>query len=156
MRAKDPYDHAVPSGASVACRLLLRLGTLVDAKYADPATRAIEKLAGAAVDNPFGMSVTVCLADRLVRGSVDVVLVGRRDDERTEALARAVYGAHLPDRVLAWADPSDAGAMAACQALAEGKVAHAEPVAYVCRGRTCSLPIGDPVELGKALGETLG
>src|SRR5580658_3002629 len=151
VRAKDPYDHAVPSGASVACRLLLRLGTLVDPKYAEPATRAVEKLAGAALSNPMGMSLTVCLADRLVSGSVDVVLVGPRTDGRTQALARAVCGAHVADRVLAWADPSDSGAMAACQALAEGKVAHAEPVAYVCRGRTCSLPIADAGELRKAL-----
>jgi uncharacterized protein YyaL (SSP411 family) len=151
VRAKDPYDHAVPGGASVACRLLLRLGTLVDPKYAEPATRAVEKLAAAAVHNPMGMSLTVCVADRIVRGSVDVVLVGPRTSERTRALARAVHRAHLTDRVLAWADPSDPRAMDACRALAEGKGGQEEPVAYVCRGRTCSLPIGDPGELGEAL-----
>jgi len=153
VRAKDPYDHAVPGGASVACRLLLRLGTLVDARYAEAATRAVEKGAAAAVENPLGMSVTVCLADRLVGGSVDVVLVGARADARTQALARAAQRAYVADRVLAWADPGDAGAMAACRALAEGKGAQGKPVAYVCRGRTCSLPIGDPGELGEALAQ---
>src|SRR6185312_17523511 len=39
VRAKDPYDHAVPGGATVACRVLLRLGALVDERYAAPATR---------------------------------------------------------------------------------------------------------------------
>ena len=151
VRAKDPYDHAVPSGASVACRLLLRLGTLVDPKYAEPATRAVENLAAAAVQNPMGMSLTVCLADRVVRGSVDVVLVGPRSSERTQALARVVHRAHLTDRVLAWADPGDPPAMDACRALAEGKGGRGEPVAYVCRSRACSMPIGDPVELEKAL-----
>jgi uncharacterized protein YyaL (SSP411 family) len=151
VRSKDPYDHAVPGGASVACRLLLRLGTLVDPKYAEPATRSVEKLAGAAIANPFGMSLTVCLADRIVAGSVDVVLVGSRSDARTQALARAVHRAHLPDLVLAWADASDPAAMAACAALAEGKVAQDHPVAYVCRRRTCSLPLRDADELSRAL-----
>jgi uncharacterized protein YyaL (SSP411 family) len=53
--------------------------------------------------------------------------------------------------VLAWLDPSDPASAAACAALAEGKPAKAEPVAYVCRGRACSLPIADPVELARAL-----
>jgi hypothetical protein len=151
VRAKDPYDHAVPSGASVAARLLLRLGTLVDPKYAEPATRAIEALAPAAVANPLGMSLTVCLADRLVKGSVDVVLVGKRDDERTRALARAVHRAPLADRVLAWADPTDARAIQMCRAIAEGKSAESAPVAYVCRGRTCSLPLRDAAGLSEEL-----
>jgi len=96
VRAKDPYDHAVPSGASVACRALLRLGALVDAKFHDPAARAVEKLAASAAANPGGMSNTVCLADRLVRGTVDVVLVGPREAAATQALAREAFRAYLP------------------------------------------------------------
>ncbi len=152
VRAKDPYDHAVPGGQSVACRLLLRLGTLVDERYAGPATRALEKMGHAAADNPSRMSVTAGLADRLVRGSVDVVLVGPPASPATLALACAAHRAYLPDRVLAWLDPADPLSRAACAALAEGKATHAEPVAYVCRGRTCSLPIGDAQELGRVLG----
>jgi hypothetical protein len=151
VRAKDPYDHAVPSGASVACRALLRLGALVDVKFHEPAARAVERLAASAAANPGGMSNTVCLADRLVRGSVDVVLVGPREAAATQALAREVFRAYLPDRVVAWVDPADPRSAEACAVLAEGKPAHADPVAYVCRGRTCSLPMRDPAELAKAL-----
>jgi hypothetical protein len=151
VRAKDPYDHAVPGGASVACRALLRLGALVEPRFHEPAARAIEKLAASAAANPGGMSNTVCLADRLVRGAVDVVLVGPRGADATRALAREVFHAFLPDRVVAWVDPADPRSLEACAVLAEGKPAHANPVAYVCRGRTCSLPISDPRELAKAL-----
>ncbi|HEY3819100.1 MAG TPA: thioredoxin domain-containing protein [Polyangiaceae bacterium] len=151
VRAKDPYDHAVPSGASVAARVLLRLGALVDGKLYEPGARAVERLAASAAANPGGMSNTVCLADRLVRGSVDVVLVGPRDAAATQALAREVLRAYLPDRVVAWLDPADARSVEACAVLAGGKPAHAEPVAYVCRGRACSLPMKDPAELAKAL-----
>jgi uncharacterized protein YyaL (SSP411 family) len=151
VRPKDPFDNAVPGGSSIACRVLLRLGTLVDATYGEPAIRAVEALAPAAFENPFGMSVTVTSADRLARGSVDIVLVGPPKADVVRALAREAHRAYLPDRVLAWLDPSDPASVDACRALAEGKTPGAEPVAYVCRGRTCSLPIGDPKELAKAL-----
>jgi uncharacterized protein YyaL (SSP411 family) len=151
VRAKDQHDHAIPSGASIACKLLLRLGTLADPKYTEPAVRAVERLAGAAAQNPFGMSSTISLVDRLVKGSVDVVLVGPRSSQATQALAAEVFRAYLPDRIVAWADHADPQALQACSVLAEDKPARPEPAAYVCRGRTCSPPINDASELASAL-----
>jgi len=151
VRSKDPHDHAVPSGAAVACRVLLRLAALVDSKYEAPAVRAVTQLAAAASENPFGMGTVVCLVDRLVRGSVDVALVGERGTEATGALAREVFRAYLPDRTVAWVDPSDPRSVDACRVLAEGKAPRGEPLAYVCQGRTCSLPIAQAEILRDAL-----
>jgi uncharacterized protein YyaL (SSP411 family) len=151
VRAKDRFDHSVPSASSMACKLFLGLGTLVDPKFSEHGARAVERMAAAASEHPLGMSSTVALVDRLVRGSVDVVLVGPRSSEATRALAREVFRAYLPDRVVAWADPSDPTALDACRALADGKPAHAVPVAYVCRGRSCSAPVHDPRELASLL-----
>ena len=117
------------------------------------ATRAIEALGPAAERNPAGMSNSVSLADRVVRGSTDVVLVGPRDAEGTRALALAVFRARVRDRVVAWADPAVPASIEACSLLAEGKLDRPGPLAYVCRGRTCSLPITDPGELARALAE---
>jgi uncharacterized protein YyaL (SSP411 family) len=150
-RSKDPYDNAVPSGSSLACRALLRLGTLVDAKYTDLGEKELLRLAPAAVANPLGFGQTLCELDRLVRGSIDVVLVGPRDDARTIALADAVFAKWLPNRTVAWLDPSNPASQAACAALGEGKPAKDVPVAYVCRGRTCSLPVATPELLSKLL-----
>ena len=142
-RSKDPYDNAAPSGASMICRALLRLGTLVGEGYAKIAEEELMRVAAAALENPFGYSQSLCELDRLVNGSVDVVLVGRRQDRRTEALIREVYTHWLPNRAIAWVAPDSNAA----PALAEGKPAHEEPAAYVCRGRTCSLPVKTPEEL---------
>jgi uncharacterized protein YyaL (SSP411 family) len=153
VRPADSYDHAVPSGATVACRALLRLGTLVEPRYEEIAARTIERLAHEAGENPFAMSSTVALVDRLVRGSTDVVVVGPRTSLSTRALVREVFRADVPDLVLAWLDPSDPSSVEACRALGEGKPAQGEPVAYVCRGRTCSLPLRDPEKLARELRE---
>jgi uncharacterized protein YyaL (SSP411 family) len=147
VRAKDAYDHAVPSGQSIACRVLFRLGSLVDPKYSEPAERAVTQIAKAAAQNPLAMGVTVSLVDRMVRGSVDVVVVGSRGDPATRSLVRAAQGAYVRDRVLAWADPGDPASLDACAALWEGKSAQAQPVAYVCRGRACSLAVASSIAL---------
>ena len=147
LRAKDPYDHALPSGASIAANVLLRLGALADATYTRLGESALELLAPVAIGNPFGMGQTICVLDRLVRGGVDVVLVGDREDPRTRALVREAYRAYLPNRTIAWFSPDDPESRVACAVLAEGKDATDVPVAYVCRERTCSLPIRDPAEL---------
>jgi uncharacterized protein YyaL (SSP411 family) len=151
-RSKDPYDHAVPSGASIACRVLLRLGAVVDASYAPRATEQLEALAATAVENPFGLGQTICELDRLVRGSVDVVIAGAPGDARARELASAAARAYLPNRNVAWVGESEA--RAACAEIAQGKTAGegGEPRAYVCRGRTCSLPVGTAEELRKLLG----
>jgi uncharacterized protein len=146
-RSKDPYDNAVPSGASMALRALLRLGTLVDARYTELAERELLRLAPSAVANPFGFGQTLCELDRLVRGSVDVVLVGPREDARTNALASAVFSQWIPNRTVAWVDPGDPASLAVCALLAEGKPGQGTPVAYVCRNRTCSLPVSAPEAL---------
>jgi uncharacterized protein YyaL (SSP411 family) len=150
-RAKDPFDHAIPSGMSMACLALLRLGALLDEKYAKPARRELERVAAGAVENPFGFAQSLAVLDRMVRGAVEVVIVGARDDERSRALARKVTEAYVPNRTLAWLEPADQASRAACAVLAEGKEPRGEPVAYVCRGRACSLPLRTPEELGAAL-----
>jgi uncharacterized protein YyaL (SSP411 family) len=141
VRPVDPFDHAIPSATSIACDVMLKLGTLMDAKYMNIARRALEQLAGDAEKNPFAFGQTICEIDRLARGSVDVVLVGDPADERTALLAREAQHAYLPNRTIALVFPSDPQSVKACAALAEGKAAKEIPVAYVCRGQTCSLPV---------------
>jgi len=147
VRPVDPFDHAIPSATSIACEVMLRLGIMMDVKYTEIARRALEALAGAAAANPFGFGQTICAIDRLVRGSVDVVLVGDPADEAMFDLAREAHHAYLPNRTIALYFPLDPQSKRACAAMAEGKEAKDGPVAYVCRGRTCSLPVTTPAEL---------
>jgi len=153
-RSRDRYDNTIPSGVSIACRALLRLGTLVHGAYAGIAAKELARSAPAAIENPFGFGQSLCELDRLVRGGVDVVLVGARNDKRTRELALATYEQWLPSRTIAWLDPNDPASRAACAELAEGKAAKDGPVAYVCRGRTCSLPISTPADLTALLEST--
>jgi uncharacterized protein YyaL (SSP411 family) len=151
-RAKDPYDQAVPSGQAVMSLVMLRLFSLDgDGSLEERAKKTLEPMAALAASNPMGLSQAVIALDRLVRGSTDVVVVGPRDDARTKALLSAVRRAYVPHRMLALVDPDDPSTTKACPALAEGKEAKSHPVAYVCRGRTCSPPVADAAALAAAL-----
>ena len=150
-RSKDSYDNAVPSGASMAVRALSRLGVLVDDKYGKLAEAELVRIAPAAVANPFAYGQSICELDRLVRGSVDIVLVGPRTDERTRELARMVFKRWLPNRNVAWFDPMTPDSLKACARIADGKPATEVPAAYVCRGQTCSLPVTTPEALSALL-----
>ena len=148
-RPQDPYDHAIPSGASMAHLALLRLGAMVDPSYAAIATTELERLAAAAMENPFGFGQTLGNLDRLVRGSLDVVLVGDPTAPESIALALEVHRRYLPHRNLLWIGLTPA--KRPCT-LAEGKApGPSGPVAYVCQDRTCSPPVSQAVELARLL-----
>jgi len=147
VRAKDAYDNAMPSGTAMACRALLRLGTLVDPELGAMGEGELVRHAAQALENPFGFGQTLCELSRLVKGSVDVVLVGDPADRRTAELAKALFSKWLPNRTVAWSNPNDARSVEVAEALAEGKTAQSGPVAYVCRDRSCSAPVSTAVEL---------
>ncbi|GAC1536696.1 MAG: thioredoxin domain-containing protein [Polyangiales bacterium] len=151
-RGKEPFDQAIPSGQSMMALALLRLHALDGApELEERARRTLEPLADAASQHPLGLSPTVIALDRLARGSTDVVVVGGADDARTRGLLDAVRRTYVPHRTLASVDPGDPTSAAACPVLAEGKEPKGHPVAYVCRGRTCSPPVADAAALGAAL-----
>jgi uncharacterized protein YyaL (SSP411 family) len=162
VRPQDAFDNAIPSGTSMACQFLLRLGALTDVKYTEVAERELRLVSAAALESPAGFSQTLLVLDRLVRGSADVVLVGPRGGGDVEpfqtALAAPLFSTFVPHRTVAWVDPSYPETAEAVAALAEGKPMVASggnetdaQTAYVCRGRTCSLPIQDAAALLRAL-----
>jgi uncharacterized protein len=147
-RTKDAFDQAIPSGASMAALLCLRLGAISDEGLLPPGEKQLTLLAGPALENPFGMGQAVLGLDRMVHGSVDLVLVGRRDAPETRALSDAVFRRYLPNRSVVIVDPDDPASLSAASIAAAGKTGRSgTTVAYVCRGRTCSAPVTDPAAL---------
>jgi uncharacterized protein YyaL (SSP411 family) len=150
-RNKDPFDQAVPSGGSIAALVLLKLAALYDEKYGEPARRYLEQVAASAIDNPFAFGQTIGVLDRFVRGATDVVILGAASDARAKALHRAAFARYLPNRNVAFTDPSKPASLAAAPLLARDKPSNGAPCAFVCRGRTCSAPVTDPAALGALL-----
>jgi uncharacterized protein YyaL (SSP411 family) len=152
-RSKDPFDQSIPSGGSLACLALLKLGAMVDEKYSEPARRYLERIAPVALENPFGFGQTIAVLDRLVRGSTDIVILSPKGDAGGAALHRAALEAYVPNRNVVLADPGRPESMQAARLLTADKPAGERAVAYLCRGRTCSAPVTMPDELATLLAQ---
>jgi uncharacterized protein len=146
LRPKTFGDDATPAGNGVAARLLLRLGYLLaEPRYLDAAERTLRAGWSLLERYPHAHTSLLMALDELTEPPTIVVLRGADDD-------LAVWHAELdklydPRRMVV-AIPSDATDLPA--ALAE-KRAGASTIAYICRGTTCSAPLGTLGELVRAL-----
>ncbi len=120
-RTQDVHDHAVPSATSKALELFARLGEEVHAK-------SLNALVSAALDNPFGMSSLVLVADRVVNESTEITFT---DADPKSELAKAAWTPIVRNRTIRWTTTGD-------------KVG---PNVVVCRDRSCSLPASTYREL---------
>ena len=137
VRQKDLSDDSTPSANSAAAVALARLGALTGESRYDQLALQIQRLL-ATVEHRAPASCPLALSGIATasRGAVEVVIVGDRPDLLLEYRRE-----WRPDAVVAWGEPFGGP-------LWEGRTAEG---AYVCRGRTCSLPIGDPAALAAEL-----
>ncbi len=149
VRPKNAHDNAQPSGNAVMLGVLARLFHLTgDKTYGERGESTIRAFA-AELERNFVPLCTLILQAEVLRAGVQVVLVGNRDAEDTQALLRAVLDTCQPTRILHPVTPQDSlpeGHPAAGKSQQDGGA-----TAYVCHGFTCSLPITEPEALKDAL-----
>jgi uncharacterized protein YyaL (SSP411 family) len=149
-RPKDPQDNAVPSGGSMATRVLLRLAALTgDARYGAPAERALTTVGAFLGRYPTGFANWLSAAALAVGGIVELAIVGSPEDPATQELLAVARTDGRPDLVVAVsAEPEHS----VIPLLAERVAIDGRPTAYVCRGFACRLPVTDPAALRDQLG----
>ena len=137
VRQKDLADDATPSANSAAAVALARLGALTgESRYEQLALQAQRLLASVEDRAPGSCPLALSALATHVRGAVEVVIVGDSPE-----LLREYRREWRPDAVVAWGEPFGGP-------LWEGRTTEG---AYVCRGRVCGLPVGDPAALAAAL-----
>jgi hypothetical protein len=139
-RPESHQDGAIPSGAGVAVRALLRLGLVAgDADALALAERyLVQRLAASSgPDTATSMPTLLAALDLYLHAQVLVATPG----PGREALLAAARSVYAPNLCIAgpWASAS----------ILDGKTAASS--AYVCTGPVCSLPITDPAALIKQL-----
>jgi hypothetical protein len=88
----------------------------------------------------------------LFERAVQIVVIGRPEEKAAQALRRAVFETAPWRRVLTLAGPG-AELPASHPARGKGLARGGKPVAYVCSGVTCGLPIVDSDVLKDELGK---
>ena len=156
VRTKNSQDGATPSGNSMAIYGLLRLAKFIDsADYYGKAHAMLEANQRYLAETPRGFLKMIRAADFLLNPPKEIAVVGPRDSAEVQALLDAVYGAHIPNKIVAFVDPADPNAKTVQDQipLLEGKtLINGKAAAYVCKDFACKLPVTTPEELLAQLG----
>ncbi|MGN6452060.1 MAG: thioredoxin domain-containing protein, partial [Steroidobacteraceae bacterium] len=145
-RSKTFGDDATPSGNGIAARVLLRMGHLLaEPRYLAAAERTLRAAWPAITQYPPGHVSLLGALEELLTPPEIVVL---RGEARTiEGWSHALARGYAPHR-LVLAIPAEAANLP--PALAD-KTARAHPVAYICRGSTCTAALDSLDELMEQL-----
>ncbi len=137
LRRKESWDHATPSGNSVAAHELLRLSRLTGRPEYERAARAIlDAFSARLLEHPEHHTHMLAAIDLASRPSVEVVVAAERP---REALAGRPL---VPGVVFLGKGPGDEAEAVA--AFTRGmRALGGAPTWYVCRDHACELPTTD-------------
>ena len=154
VRPRDVFDNAMPCGGSVAADTLLRLGLLTgEAEYARKATASLRSVAHFLAQYPTGLGHWLGALDLYLSKPHEIAIVGPRKDPATKALLDVIFGAYLPNKVVAGWDPArGTEAIEGVPLLQDRPPVDGRPTAYVCENYACQLPTTDPETLAGQLG----
>jgi uncharacterized protein YyaL (SSP411 family) len=147
-RPRYAHDGATPSGVGLLLEVFARLWHLTaEPRWRDAADGLIRAFSGAP-EGVGGSPLLLMGADWLERGG-SIVVDGRLDDPLAQALAMAARRAPDPSltvlrldrRIWPHGPPRD------------GLPRADAPVAMLCQGQTCSLPVATPEALAELIGE---
>jgi hypothetical protein len=146
LRPRSDHDGATPHSTGLAVLGLLRVSHLADRDdLATIADRVIDTHAFVLDRSPQAFPTLARAVLARARGLSVAVIAGAPAAEATRALAARARRLLLPDDAIVIAPPdgpSPAGVGAAW--LSDRGPVDGRPAAYVCHGRTCSLPVTEP------------
>ncbi|WP_233183648.1 thioredoxin domain-containing protein [Paenibacillus sonchi] len=143
IRSKELYDGALPSGNSVAAKLLWKLSVMTqDVELKTAAERTAAVMAAAASEYPPGYAMYLQAHLAMASGGREWVLSGKREDSTLHGMLAQVQQAYLPDAALLVHWEGDAeGILRLLPHLADKPAVNGEATAYVCRNFACRAPV---------------
>ena len=152
IRPRESFDNAIPSGASVACSVLLQISVLTGEKhYHEVASKALESITNLATQHPYGMGEWLGVLDFYVNKSNEVAIIGNLEDPDGKALLQVIYDKFLPHTVFAASMVGDPKGLDSSPILKFRTKINGKPSAYVCTNYSCQSPVTDPEDLAKQL-----
>ena len=154
LRSREGPDGATPSGNAVAAMALARLSFHFGREdFRDAATQAIRAYGQQIAQIPRGFAKTLIASDMLLKGPVELALIGTPGKTGMEALAKELRRHFVPNHVIAHLDPNTSQST---HPLLEGKtLVQGKPALYICQNFACAAPITDPELIGPALAHHL-
>jgi uncharacterized protein YyaL (SSP411 family) len=152
-RPKDPFDHAVPGGNSLATFNLLRLYYYTgEEELIQKAEATLHLFRDKMEDEPFSFGHMLGALDFYLETPKEIAIIGHGDQPDIQPLLRVVHESYLPNKILLVLDPA-AATQDAFAHLPVGEMTQVEgkATAYVCHNFACSMPTTTPEGLADLL-----
>ncbi|XP_074653063.1 spermatogenesis-associated protein 20-like [Tubulanus polymorphus] len=151
LRMKDDQDGAEPCANSVATGNLVRLGNLLDRKDLLAKAEKMLKLYGDRLEKiPMAVPEMMCGLISFLGSPKQIIIVGKREDEETQAMVNLIGSHFLPNKIVILANGAEENFLyERLDILQHLSQKEGKPTAYVCENFTCSLPVNDLQELEK-------
>ena len=150
VRPRDAADNAIPSGASAASLVLLKLATYEDnSRLREVAAKAMRSVRELMTAVPAGAGHWLCALDFYLSATREVAIAGDPSDDATGALLSEVYRHYLPNRVVMGV--TDHAAIRDLPLGRNRQQVGGRPTAYVCQNYACQMPTTDPGVLARQL-----
>ena len=155
IRSKSIFDQTIPSGNSLAARVLLKLHRITgEDRYQQRAQTILRTFQGRARENPFGFAHLWTATVLYLLPPLDLTLVGDVKDPRLQEMLAGAYEQFLPERRLLVKNPADCALLEELSPAARTYGPLGEgPTAYLCHDFTCRPAIKTPEELAAKLGQ---
>lgn len=153
VRPKELYDGAIPSGNSVQILNLLKLARLTGRSELEQQAVETGKAFGKSMErSPSNFSQALIALQFAHDETVEVVVVGDREDVDTRKMLNYINRIYKPGKVVLFKDPSDAEKLAELAPFTkdQGMVAGKTTV-YICRNFVCEQPINSLAVLKERL-----
>ncbi len=154
LRSREGPDGATPSGNAVAAMALARLSFHFGREdFRDAATQAIRAYGQQIAQIPRGFAKTLMASDLLLKGPVELALIGTPGEPHREALSEELRRHFVPNRVIAHRDPHIPKTRHPL--LKDKTLINGKPALYICRNFVCAAPMTDPNLIEQALASHL-
>jgi uncharacterized protein YyaL (SSP411 family) len=152
LRPRNMFDNVLPSGASAAAFVLLRLGRLLgNDDYEELAAGAIYSVQTLMARYPLGFANWLSALDYYLSEPKEIAVVGRMAEMETRLLMNVVGRRYLPNKVLAVHDPDKPTQKLDIPLLLNRDMLDNKPTVYICEGNVCQTPVTEPEALAAML-----
>jgi len=154
IRPKEIYDGAIPSGNSVSTYNFIRLSKILnDDKYKQIANQTINTFSNQINRSGSGYTMMLHAIDYEFGPSHEVIIVGNRNDTKTQLILNEVYNTKNLNKIIILIDENQKQETIDLIPFSEFyfNVNASIPKAYICKNYTCDLPTSDLVKIKEQL-----
>jgi uncharacterized protein len=148
-RKKEIYDGAIPSCNSVAFENLVRLAHLTGNASNEKRASELSRCFAASVhQSPSAHSGFLFALDSAIGPVHDVIIVGKRDANDTQAMIKVLSDHYLPGVMTVYRTPGDDLQIFSLAPFTRNlNTIGGKATAYICTGQACAMPVTEPTRM---------